>query len=61
MSEHKHNQVHAETKLWLESGQTTSEYAVILVVLIPASVLLFSGLAGGPIASAVRAVAGLLP
>jgi Flp pilus assembly pilin Flp len=60
MTELKHNRIPNLKELWLESGQTASEYAVILVVLIPASVLLFSGLAG-PIGSALTAVAGLLP
>ena len=61
MSEEKHIPAHLVPKeLCLESGQTMSEYAVVLAALIPASVLLFSGMAE-PIASLVTDVAGLLP
>jgi Flp pilus assembly pilin Flp len=47
-------------ELWSESGQTMAEYAVVLVVLIPASILLFSGL-GDAVGSAITSVAKLLP
>ena len=43
-----------------ESGQTMAEYAVILVVLIPATILLFSGL-GSAVGSAITSVARLFP
>ena len=47
-------------ELPLESGQTMSEYAVVLVVLIPGLVLLFSGL-GGTVAGLITSVARLFP
>jgi hypothetical protein len=47
-------------ELPLESGQTMSEYAVVLIVLIPGAVLLFSGFAG-TIATGITSVARLFP
>ena len=47
-------------ELRLESGQTMSEYAIVLVVLIPAAVLVFTGL-GGSVANAIGSLARLLP
>ena len=41
-------------------GQTMAEYAVVLVVLVPASILLFSGL-GSAVGSAITSVAKLFP
>ena len=43
-----------------ESGQTTSEYAVVLVFLVPSCVLLFTGL-GGSVTNLITSVARLLP
>jgi Flp pilus assembly pilin Flp len=43
-----------------ESGQTTSEYAVVLVFLVPTCVLVFTGL-GGSVTNLVISVARLLP
>jgi len=56
----KHNVIHRLQELPLESGQTMSEYAVVLVVLIPGLVLLFSGL-GGTVAGLITSVARLFP
>ena len=43
-----------------ESGQTTSEYAIVLVFLVPACVLVFTGL-GGSVTNLITSVARLLP
>jgi Flp pilus assembly pilin Flp len=43
-----------------ESGQTTSEYAVVLVFLVPTCVLVFTGL-GGSVTNLITSVARLLP
>lgn len=43
-----------------ESGQTMSEYAVVLVFLVPSCVLVFTGL-GGSVTNLITNVARLLP
>jgi Flp pilus assembly pilin Flp len=60
LSTEKHSANRRIEELQLESGQTTSEYAVVLVVLIPGLVLLFSGL-GGTVAGLITSVARLFP
>ena len=60
MSNNKHNANRRLHELPLESGQTMSEYAVVLVVLIPGLVLLFSGL-GDTVAGLITSVARLFP
>jgi Flp pilus assembly pilin Flp len=60
VSSTKHNVIHRLHELRLESGQTMSEYAIVLVVLIPGLVLLFSGLAG-TVAGLITSVARLFP
>ena len=60
MSIAKHNVLHRVHELQLESGQTMSEYAVVLFVLIPGLVLLFSGL-GDTDAGLITSVAKLFP
>ena len=44
----------------LESGQTMSEYAVVLLVLVPGAVVVFTGL-GGSVATGITNVARLFP
>ncbi len=61
MSKRMHNSMRNRLReLPLESGQTMSEYAVVLIVLIPGAVLLFSGFAG-TIATGITSVARLFP
>ena len=60
MSTNKHNVIVRLNGLTLESGQTMAEYAIVLVVLIPGLVLLFSGL-GGTAAGLITSVARLFP
>ncbi len=43
-----------------ESGQTMSEYAFVLAILVPGALLLFTGL-GDAVASGLTNVARLLP
>jgi Flp pilus assembly pilin Flp len=60
VSSTKHNVIHRLNELPLESGQTMSEYAVVLVVLIPGLVLLFSGLSD-TVVGLITSVARLFP
>jgi Flp pilus assembly pilin Flp len=60
VSTNKHNVIVRLNGLTLESGQTMAEYAIVLVVLIPGLVLLFSGL-GGTAAGLITSVARLFP
>ena len=46
--------------LRLESGQTMSEYAVVLLVLVPGAVVVFTGLSGS-VATGITNVARLFP
>jgi Flp pilus assembly pilin Flp len=43
-----------------ESGQTMSEYAVVLLLLVPGAILVFTGLGTG-VTTAITSVARLLP
>lgn len=43
-----------------ESGQTMSEYAVVLVFLVPTCAVVFTGL-GGSVTSLITSMARLLP
>jgi Flp pilus assembly pilin Flp len=60
VSTSKHNVIVRLNDFPLESGQTMAEYAIVLVVLIPGLVLLFSGL-GGTAAGLITSVAKLFP
>jgi hypothetical protein len=60
VSTSKHNVIVRLNEFTLESGQTMAEYAIVLVVLIPGLVLLFSGL-GGTAAGLITSVAKLFP
>jgi Flp pilus assembly pilin Flp len=60
MSRNEHKLKTSRHLLRAESGQTTSEYAVVMVVLIPGLVLLFTGL-GGAVVNLITSVARLLP
>ena len=48
------------SRLRLESGQTMSEYAVVLLVLVPGAVVVFTGLSGS-VATGITNVARLFP
>jgi Flp pilus assembly pilin Flp len=48
------------SRIRLESGQTMSEYAVVLLVLVPGAVVVFTGL-GGAVATGITNVARLFP
>jgi Flp pilus assembly pilin Flp len=48
------------SRIRLESGQTMSEYAVVLLVLVPGAVIVFTGL-GGAVATGITNVARLFP
>ncbi|TML68025.1 MAG: hypothetical protein E6G13_11035 [Actinobacteria bacterium] len=60
MSMHEDNLTKGRPTLGSESGQTMSEYAVVLVVLVPGLLLLFTGL-GNTVASTITSMARLLP
>jgi Flp pilus assembly pilin Flp len=60
MSTHDDNSTNGRLSLGSESGQTMSEYAVVLLVLVPAAILVFTGL-GDAVGSAITSVARLLP
>jgi Flp pilus assembly pilin Flp len=60
MSMHEHDLTKGRPMHEAESGQTMAEYAVVLVVLVPGLILLFTGL-GGAVGSAITSVARLLP
>ena len=60
MSTSMHNVIGRLHEFTVESGQTSAEYAIVLVVLIPGLVLLFSGL-GGTAAGLITSVAKLFP
>jgi Flp pilus assembly pilin Flp len=47
-------------RIRLESGQTMSEYAVVLLVLVPGAVVVFTGL-GASVATGITNVARLFP
>jgi len=48
------------SRIRLESGQTMSEYAVVLLVLVPGAVVVFTGLSGS-VATGITNVARLFP
>ena len=48
------------SRLRLETGQTMSEYAVVLLVLVPGAVVVFTGL-GASVATGITNVARLFP
>lgn len=60
MLEHDDNRMKGRPNLASESGQTMSEYAVVLLVLVPGLLLLFTAL-GGAVGTAITSVARLLP
>jgi Flp pilus assembly pilin Flp len=57
---HDDNRMKGRPMLASESGQTMSEYAVVLLVLVPGLLVLFTGL-GGAVGTAITSVARLLP
>jgi Flp pilus assembly pilin Flp len=60
MSVHDDNRMKGRPMLASESGQTMSEYAVVLLLLVPGAILVFTGL-GNAVVNAITSVARLLP